>query len=66
MTAGTGLLSPVDPDGGLIDLVLGLDFQNIPGTDSKMGRLSPYYMTVVAVERPRIKQTNSLSKLSAI
>jgi uncharacterized linocin/CFP29 family protein len=66
MTAATGLISPVDPDGGLIDLVLGLDFQNVPGTDSKMGKLSPYYMTVVAAERPRIKQANSLSKLSAI
>lgn len=66
MTAGKGMMVPVDPDGGMIDLVVGMDFQNIPGTDSKMGSISPYYMTVVGVVLPRIKQANSISKLSDI
>jgi len=66
MTAGKGMLSPVDPSGRIMDLVIGQDPRNILGEDSKLKSISPIYGTVYEVLVPRIKQPNGLCKLSDI
>lgn len=66
LVAGTGLLSPVDNTGRLMDLVIGQDYENDIGVDSRAPRNSPIYGTLSACLRARIKQANALCKLSQI
>ena len=61
-----GLLVPVDPSGLYISLLEGMAPQNVIGTDSKLGRLSPVYGTTLELVGPWIKEPNSLVVLNAI
>jgi uncharacterized linocin/CFP29 family protein len=64
ITAGTGLLSPVDTAGLYIDLILGQDYENDLGMDSKSPKNSPIYGAMTACMRPRIKNSVAICTLT--
>jgi len=64
--ANKGLLVPVDPAGLYISLLEGMAPQNVIGTDSKIGRLSPVYGTTLELVGPWIKEADSIVVLNAI
>jgi len=64
--AGKGLISPVDPAGLYIELVKGVDLNNVLGEDSKIPEISPIYGTTYEVIAPWIKQANALCITSDI
>lgn len=66
ITAGTGMLSPVDTTGMYIDLVVAKELRTFYGTDSKLNDLSPIYGHVVSVLVPRIKHTNAICTITGI
>lgn len=66
ITAGTGLLVPVDNAGMYFDLVRGADAGNELGIDSKHPDTSPVYGRVWESVFPRVKQANALCKLTQI
>lgn len=66
LTAGNGMLSPVDTTGRLMDLIVGQDYENDLGVDSRSPKNSPIYGALSACLRPRIKQANAIGKLSDI
>ena len=66
LTAGTGLLSPVDPAGKYIRLIVGQDPINVLGEDSKIPDISPIYGTTYEVLAPYAIHPNSLCTLGAI
>lgn len=64
--AGKGLVSPVDPSGLYIELVKGVDLNNVLGEDSRIPDISPIYATTYEVIAPWIKQANALCTLDDI
>lgn len=66
ITAGTGLLSPVDPAGEYIELIIGQDMKNVLGEDSKIPEISPIYGTTYEVIAPVIYQANALCTMTGI
>jgi len=66
ITAGTGLVSPVDPAGLYIELVKGQDMTNVLGEDSKVPNISPIYGTTYEVIAPWVKQPNAVGVTSSI
>ncbi|OPX62372.1 MAG: Encapsulating protein for peroxidase [Methanomassiliicoccales archaeon PtaB.Bin215] len=66
ITAGTGLLVPVDNAGVYFDLVIGADAGNELGIDSKHPDTSPVFGRVWESAYPRVKQANALATLTQI
>ncbi len=67
ITAGTGLLIPVDVARTYHELVIPVEMRNYLGYDSKVGPdNSPGYGRTYMVAYPHIKLANGLSKLSSI
>jgi len=66
ITAGKGLLAPVDPSRRFIELYIPQDMKTILGVDSKLEETSPIYGSVYELVYPHIKQSNALAKLSDI
>jgi uncharacterized linocin/CFP29 family protein len=66
MTAGTGLLTPVDPGRKFIELFIGIDTSTELGYSSINPDTGPIYGRVYERLYPHIKQANALCKLSAI
>ena len=67
ITVDTGLMSPVDPAGLYMELVIALDMQNHLGYDSKMGeKISPVYGTVIEGLRPKIIQSTAIVGLTGL
>ncbi|MCJ2540273.1 MAG: bacteriocin family protein [Candidatus Thermoplasmatota archaeon] len=67
ITAGTGLMTPVDTQGVYMDLLIGQDATNRLGFDSKLGpEDSPIYGHVIECIRPRIKTSTALVKATGI
>jgi uncharacterized linocin/CFP29 family protein len=66
IAAGTGLVSPVDPAGLYIEFVKGKDMNNVLGTDSKLGEISPVYGTTYEVVGLWVKHANAIGVTSAI
>lgn len=65
IAAGTGLLSPVDTAGAFFDLVVAEEPRNLIANE-KWPNQSSFQAVVFSRMAPRIKQANSLCKLSAI
>lgn len=67
MTAGTGLISPVDTSGSYIDLIVGQAPKTVVGYDSKLTEeLSPKYGTSFEVLGPLVYHPESMCKLTQI
>ena len=66
IVAGTGLVSPVDTTGRFIDLILGQDYMNDLGMDSRSPKNSPIYGALSACMRLRIKNSVAMCKLTNI
>lgn len=66
ITAGTGLLSPVDPNRRFVELVVPRDYRTSMGVDSKAEDLSPIYGTVYCMTIPKIKQAAGLCSATQI
>lgn len=66
ITAGTGMLSPVDPAGLYIDLVKAQDMKNVLGEDSKIPDISPIYGTTYEVLAPVVYQTVAVCTMTGI
>jgi len=66
ITAGTGLLSPVDPARRFIELVVPRDYRTSLGVDSRDPDNSPIYGRVMCMTIPKIKQANGLCSLTQI
>jgi hypothetical protein len=66
ITAGTGLISPADPYGQYIELLVGQDLTNNVGFDSIMGPISPLYGTTYEVLAPHAIHPEALAALSSL
>lgn len=66
ITAGTGLLSPVDPAGQYIELVIGEDMKNVLGEDSKTPGIGPIYGTTYEVIAPVVYQSVAVCTMTGI
>jgi len=67
ITAGTGMVSPVDPTGTYIDLIVGQPPKTVVGYDSKLTEeLSPKYGTSFEVIGPLVYHADSIGTMTAI
>lgn len=66
ITADTGMLSPVDPSGQYIELVVGQNMKNVLGEDSKIPDISPIYGTTYEVIAPVVYQTDAICTMTGI
>lgn len=66
ITADTGLMSPADPDGQYMELLVGQNIRNILGRDSKMAEISPLYGTTYEVLAPRVIHSEAICTLTSI
>lgn len=66
MTAGTGMLTPADPDGEYIELLIGQNITNEVGRDSRQPLTSPMYGKTYEKIAPRIIHANSICTLTTI
>ena len=66
ITAGTGLLSPVDPAGVHLDLIIAVDMKNYLTTDPYWGEEGPLYGHVIERVIPRIKHSTAICTMTGI
>lgn len=66
ITAGTGMLVPVDPSRKFIELYVPQDIRTVLGTDSRLDETSPIYGSVYELVLPHVKYTDAIAKISAI
>lgn len=66
ITAATGLLSPVDPAGNYIRLVVAQEPKVVLGTDSKKPDISPIYATTYEALAPLVLQPYAVASLTSI
>lgn len=66
ITAGTGLLSPADPDGEFIELLVGQPITNDVGRDSKEPMTSPMYGKTFEKIAAHLIHPEAVCKLTAI
>lgn len=64
-TVATGMILPV-ANKTYSDLVIPQDYKNLINEDSKLGELSPLFGMVYEAMAPRVKQINSICKLTNI
>lgn len=66
MTANTGMLSPADPDGQYIELLVGQDITNEVGRDSREPLTSPLYGKTYEKIAPHLIHPNAICQLTGI
>ena len=66
MTAGTAMITPVDPSGVYMDLVVAHDFENVIGLDSRLGKYSPIFGTNLVTMAPRYNHVDGSGDTVAI
>lgn len=66
ITAGTGMLVPVDPARRFVELYVPQDIRTVLGTDSRLDETSPIYGSVYELVLPHVKYTDAICKLSSI
>jgi hypothetical protein len=66
MTAGTGMLTPADPYGQYIELLVAQNITNEAGRDSREPISSPLYCKTYEKIAPHIIHTNSICTLTTI
>lgn len=66
MTAGTGLITPVDPDGQFMELLVGQSITNEVGTDSREPLTSPMYGKTYEKIAPRFIYPEAICTLTTI
>jgi hypothetical protein len=66
MTAGTGMLTPADPDGQYIELLVGQNITNEVGRDSREPISSPLYGKTYEKIAPRVIYPNAICTLTGI
>jgi uncharacterized linocin/CFP29 family protein len=66
ITAGTGLISPVDPTGMYMELIIGQPTRNIIGFVSEIEEISPMIGTTYEILGPRVIFPNAICTLTTI
>jgi hypothetical protein len=66
LTAGTGMLTPADPDGQYIELLVGQDITNEVGRDSREPLTSPLYGKTYEKVAPHVIHPNAICTLTGI
>jgi hypothetical protein len=66
ITAGTGLISPVDPNGKYIELVVGQNTRNVIGFISEIMDISPMIGTTYEILAPRVTHDVAICTLTTI
>lgn len=66
ITAGTGLISPVDPMGKYIELVIGQNTRNVIGFKSEISEISPMIGTTFEILAPKITHDVAICSLTTI
>ena len=66
ITAGTGMVLPVDPARRFFELIEAQPLDNVLGEDSKVPGISPIYGTTYSVVYPHIKHNEAICSLTNI